>query len=635
VPLCFSCVMPAVLVRAASHWRSRGAWHHLLASRAGLVCHMLATPPACRVIRHSGRGDRAISDGEAGLRGVIHDTALSTSPHPPCPHSYYWDSYWVVMGLLRCNMTATAKGVVLNLVHLLDTFGFVPNGGRVYYALPGRSQPPLLSSMVMEVWQATGDDAFLTYVYPSLVSEYAWWMRGGPVGHAVNITVPASAAGGGGSVTYTLNRYVTNQTVPRPESWYEDVHTATSAGLAANSSGAAVLYTEIAAGAETGWDFSSRWFADGADIATCDTSRVVPADLNAILYAVEANLATFAGALADRVADSGHCIQQLRGWMGAVASTAARMNASGASGNGGGRGGSPNAGGTWVTAQHAPFLRLGRTHQTAVACQRLARTVHADFALTMPALEAAANKLVPTLRLNATRFAFAAASRRAAIDALMWDESRAAWTDLRIVNGVPLHAATDTQAYYPDTAARGGLAFGSDVVPANVTSASNYAPLWTGALDAANITRVAAILTSFVNSSLAQIGGIATTTANTSQQWDWPNGWAPLQHMLIVGLNATGYAPAQNVARELARRWLLSCLVAWVDTGFMHEKYDVRGVGDTGAGGEYSPQVGCGEWGGGGGADARGHTLRAPSPGAGWVRVDQWCGARSAGAVQL
>ena len=42
--------------------------------------------------------------------------------------SYYWDTFWVVLGCIHSGMTRTAMGVTLNLVHLLETFGFVPNG---------------------------------------------------------------------------------------------------------------------------------------------------------------------------------------------------------------------------------------------------------------------------------------------------------------------------------------------------------------------------------------------------------------------------------------------------------------------------------------------------------------------------
>jgi len=66
--------------------------------------------------------------------------------------SYYWDSYWIVLGLLACDMKETARGLVQNLLDDVANFGFVPNGGRIYYL--NRSQPPLLSEMVVTLLEA-------------------------------------------------------------------------------------------------------------------------------------------------------------------------------------------------------------------------------------------------------------------------------------------------------------------------------------------------------------------------------------------------------------------------------------------------------------------------------------------------
>ena len=69
--------------------------------------------------------------------------------------TYYWDTYWIVLGLLTSEMPATALGVTNNLLYMVTTYGFVPNGARVYYL--NRSQPPLLSSCVSAVYEATRD----------------------------------------------------------------------------------------------------------------------------------------------------------------------------------------------------------------------------------------------------------------------------------------------------------------------------------------------------------------------------------------------------------------------------------------------------------------------------------------------
>ena len=51
---------------------------------------------------------------------------------------YYWDSYWIVEGLLVCDCYGAAKDMILNLLDYVEAFGFVPNGGRTYY--PGQEK---------------------------------------------------------------------------------------------------------------------------------------------------------------------------------------------------------------------------------------------------------------------------------------------------------------------------------------------------------------------------------------------------------------------------------------------------------------------------------------------------------------
>jgi len=64
------------------------------------------------------------------------------------------DTYWVIRGLLLCEMTSTVKGTLENFFSLVETYGFVPNGARIYYER--RSQPPFLTLMVREYYRATG-----------------------------------------------------------------------------------------------------------------------------------------------------------------------------------------------------------------------------------------------------------------------------------------------------------------------------------------------------------------------------------------------------------------------------------------------------------------------------------------------
>src|SRR5690606_14280510 len=79
-----------------------------------------------------------------------------------------------------------------------------------------------------------------------------------------------------------LNRYWDDCDTPRDESHIMDVATATAA-----SRPAAEVYRNLRAGAESGWDFSSRWLADGRSLQTIRTVEVVPPDPNSLLHAPE------------------------------------------------------------------------------------------------------------------------------------------------------------------------------------------------------------------------------------------------------------------------------------------------------------------------------------------------------------
>jgi len=90
---------------------------------------------------------------------------------------------------------------------------------------------------------------------------------------------------------------------------------------------------------------------------------------------------------------------------------------------------------------------------------------------------------------------------------------------------------------------------------------------------------------------LLKAGGIVTTPLDTGQQWDAPNGWAPIQWIAISGLRQYG----QNaLAEAIACRWMINVDNLYGQTGKLVEKYDVITVGRGGHGGEYPTQDGFG-----------------------------------------
>jgi alpha,alpha-trehalase len=86
-------------------------------------------------------------------------------------------------------------------------------------------------------------------------------------------------------------------------------------------------------------------------------------------------------------------------------------------------------------------------------------------------------------------------------------------------------------------------------------------------------------------------GGLISTLVRTGQQWDAPNGWAPLQWIAFAGLRQYGFTELANKVKE---RWLKTCEKVYNETGKMMEKYDVMDIDNKAGGGKYPNQDGFG-----------------------------------------
>jgi alpha,alpha-trehalase len=114
---------------------------------------------------------------------------------------------------------------------------------------------------------------------PYLLIEYRFWMKGrrSVREHPEHQALARVVQMPNGLI---MNRYYDNKMTPRPESYKEDVETAHGK----NGDEISALYLHLRAGAESGWDFSSRWFDDPSDIKTIHTTDIIPVDLNSLLY---------------------------------------------------------------------------------------------------------------------------------------------------------------------------------------------------------------------------------------------------------------------------------------------------------------------------------------------------------------
>lgn len=117
-------------------------------------------------------------------------------------------------------------------------------------------------------------------------------------------------------------------------------------------------------------------------------------------------------------------------------------------------------------------------------------------------------------------------------------------------------------------------------------SAAMLAPLWM----AAATEEQARLVATQVERSLLAPGGLMTTTAYSREQWDAPNGWAPLQWMATEGLSRYGY---HDLADEIRSRWVSMVRAVFESSGRLCEKYDVV-TRSPGGGGEYTLQDGFG-----------------------------------------
>jgi alpha,alpha-trehalase len=461
---------------------------------------------------------------------------------------YYWDSYWAIKGLFISGLGDLAKNVVLNLVHCVHTYGFVPNGLRSYYL--NRSQPPLLAAMVEAVWESTKDRNFLNKALPALDIELTWW-RKAPRSSRISVsslrrtclseTTPpntTSTSLKGHQRRFLVSRYCADWRQPRPESLKEDIATV---NIAMSSITNAIheqkkekeeqqsqrqlvdqnklektredIFCDIASAAESGWDFSSRWFEDGKSLSTIRTSKIYPADLNALLYRAEKVTATLAAAVVEEED---------------------------------------------TTSEE----------------------------------KAEIEKLVE-------KWSSAAEERLETVNALHWDPDTHRWRDFLLVNSELEEVDNCGSGDLDDActvhyvANKTASSSSSSSASSTAIYASDFVPLWCGcALH--NSTQAALAIESLSCSGLISRGGVAASTVETGEQWDWPNAWPPLQSMLSEGCEMYGDAVGAEIAEEIARKYLKTAFAAWKSMGRMFEKFDVREVGVQGGGGEYACMDGFG-----------------------------------------
>ncbi|GAK65251.1 glycoside hydrolase family 37 protein [Moesziomyces antarcticus] len=206
---------------------------------------------------------------------------------------YYWDTFFVIEGLITSQLQSVVKAILENFGDLIDRLGFIPNGNRVYYE--NRSQPPFFTLMIDKYIEAYNDTSVLQRFLPLLEKEMEFWRNN----RTIEFTSPFTNS------THNITHYKVDTSAPRPESYLEDYKTvedASESGLELNDTQKAQLYSDLASGAESGSDYSGARWSKRPTINLTDTipaqrflntAQQLPVDLNAILFACEQKLSAF------------------------------------------------------------------------------------------------------------------------------------------------------------------------------------------------------------------------------------------------------------------------------------------------------------------------------------------------------
>lgn len=317
---------------------------------------------------------------------------------------YYWDSYWILEGLFVSGMCETAKNQLLNFKYLVDTFGFIPNGSRIYYL--NRSHPPKFITMVAryinECLPENERYAFVKDFLPSMKREHRFWLDR----RTVLLSDPKYP-----DRVFKLNRYNADTHHARAESYIQDTILAAEAHFDKEQS--KILFKHLSTGAESGWDFSSRWMEKPPyELSSIETADIAPVDLNSLLYKNERTMAELCVHVND---EKGHMF----------------------------------------------YTKL-------------------------------------------------AADRLEAINIFLWSEDNQCWFDYNLKKGASM--AGDHPFYV-----------------------SNFAPIWHEAYDPKEMPpdRIEKILLNQGKLLFEYPGGVPIGDVLSTQQWDFPNVWAPMQHLFI------------------------------------------------------------------------------------------------------
>src|SRR6201985_3706378 len=128
-----------------------------------------------------------VKESEIPRPGLLYLPNRYVVPGGRFNEMFGWDSYFIILGLLRDGRVDTARGMVENFFYEIENYGAVLNANRTYFLT--RSQPPFLGSMIKAVYEAelardpspanqARQKEWLPRAYPYAQRDHDFWLSG-------------------------------------------------------------------------------------------------------------------------------------------------------------------------------------------------------------------------------------------------------------------------------------------------------------------------------------------------------------------------------------------------------------------------------------------------------------------------
>ena len=259
---------------------------------------------------------RLPADGNVRRHGLLYLPRPYVVPGGRFNEMYGWDSYFILLGLLRDGEVERARDMVDNFVYEIGHYGTILNANRTYYLT--RSQPPFLTRMVLGVYERTGDREWLRSTLPAIRSYHRFWTSAPHLVPSTGLSRYYDRGAGPAPEVVSDERDAQGRTHYDRVREYYRTHSVPDYDVSlfydrARDRLTPLFYKGDRSMRESGFDPSNRFGPFSADIV-----HYVPVCLNALLYRMERDTADVLSILG-RPAEA-------RGWEGRAAARRVAMD---------------------------------------------------------------------------------------------------------------------------------------------------------------------------------------------------------------------------------------------------------------------------------------------------------------------